>query len=112
MTSVIVQLAPETEQELRRQATQRGQTLEAYLHDLAEKVASGNTEAPDMLRQGLEWLTHRGPEEVRAARARILNASPPPRDLPAGQTVLDVVEGKWPGTETDAEIRDALGRMS
>ena len=53
-------------------------------------------------------LTRSGAEEVRAARQRILGASPPPRDLPAGRDVLDVVEGKWPGTETDAEIRDAL----
>ncbi len=67
---------------------------------------------PDMLRQGAEWLTRRTDDEVRAARQRIFAASPAPRDLPAGKTVLDVVEGKWPGTETDAEIRDALDRLS
>jgi hypothetical protein len=54
----------------------------------------------------------RGEADVLSARERILGASPPPRDVPAGQTVLDVVEGKWPGTETDAEIREALGRIS
>ncbi len=112
MTTVTVQLTPETERQLRLQASRRGQTLETYLRLLAEKAASGDTEPPDMLSQGLEWLTRRGAEEVRAARERILGASPPPRDIPAGQTVLDVVEGKWPGTETDAEIRDALDRIS
>ena len=54
----------------------------------------------------------RGRGGARTARERILGASPPPRDLPAGQTVLDMLEGKWPGTETNAEIQDALGRIS
>lgn len=112
MTTVMVQLSSETEQQLRLHANQRGQTLEAYLRDLAEKDAIGGTEPPDMLSQGLEWLTRRGTEEAVAARLRILGASLPPRDVPAGQTVLDVMEGKWPGTETDAEIRDALARIS
>jgi hypothetical protein len=112
MTSVTVQLTPETEHQLRLRASQRGETLETYLGHLAEKEARGGAEAPDMLGQGLEWLTHRGTDEVRAARERILGASPTPREVPAGQSVLDVVEGKWPGTETDAEIRDALGRIS
>jgi hypothetical protein len=112
MTSVTVQLTPETEQQLRLQASRRGQTLETYLRHLAEKDASGDTEASDMLSQGLEWLTRRGAEEVCAARERILGASPAPRDVPAGKTLLDVMEGKWPGTETDAEIRAALDRIS
>jgi hypothetical protein len=113
MTSVTVKLTPETEQQLRLQASRRGQTLETYLCQLAEKQASGpNFEVPDMLSQGLEWLTRRGPEEMRAARERILASAPPPRDVPAGKTVLDMMEGKWPGTETDAEIRDALNRIS
>lgn len=112
MTSVTVQLTPETEQQLRLQACRRGQTLETYLRLLAEKEARGDTAAGDMLNQGLAWLTGRGTEEVRAARDRILGAAPPPRDLPVGQTVLDVLEGNWPGAETDAEIRAALDRIS
>jgi hypothetical protein len=48
----------------------------------------------------------------RAARERILGASSPPRDIPPGKGVLDMVEGKWPGTEMGAEIREALDRMS
>ena len=112
MTSVTVQLTPETEQQLRLQASRRGQPLETSLGQLAEKEANGDAEVPDLLNQGLEWLTHRGPDEVRSARERILGASPPPRDIPAGKTVLDMMEGKWPGAETDAEIRDALDRTS
>jgi hypothetical protein len=111
MTSVTVQLTPETEQQLRVQADRRGQTLETYLRQLVEKEARGDA-AADMLGQGLEWLAGRGSEEVRAARDRILHGSPPPRDVPAGKTVLDVLEGNWPGAETDAEIRAALDRIS
>jgi hypothetical protein len=86
--------------------------LEVYLRHLAEREACGNTGVPDMLSQGLEWLTRRGEDEVRSARERILGASPPPREVPAGKSVLDELEGKWPGSETDAEIRDALDRIS
>ena len=38
MTKVTVQLTPETEQQLRLQASQRGQTLETYLRDVAERL--------------------------------------------------------------------------
>src|SRR4051812_24032131 len=111
MTTVTVQLTPETELQLRRQASRRGETLETYLCHLAEKEA-GEVAATDMLSQGLEWLTGRGAEEVQAARQRILGTAPPPHDIPAGKSLVDVVEGTWPGTETDAAIREALDRMS
>ena len=112
MKSITVHLTPETEQRLRLRASQRGETLEVFLRELAEKEATGDTDASDLLGQGLEWLTRRSPEDVRAARERILGASPAAREIPAGKTVLDMVEGKWPGTETDAEIQDALARIS
>lgn len=103
MTSVTIQLTAETEQRLRLQASRCGEVLESYLRHLAEKAASEDTQSTDMLGQGIEWLTGRGDEEVRAARERILATTPPPRDVPAGKTVLDVLEGQWPGIETDAE---------
>lgn len=56
MTTVSVQLTPETEQRLRRQASRRGESLEAYLSHLAEKGAEGETQVPDMLAQGIAWL--------------------------------------------------------
>jgi hypothetical protein len=112
MTNVTVQLTPETERRLRSQASQLGKTLEDLLRHLAEKEANGDADTPDMLRQGLEWLTHRSAEDVRAARERILGVSPAAREIPADKTFLDMVEGKWPGTETDAEIQDALARIS
>ena len=59
MTSVTVELTPETEQRLRLQASRRGETLETFLRLLAEKEANGEANAPDVLSQGLDWLTHR-----------------------------------------------------
>jgi hypothetical protein len=110
MTSIVVQLTAETEQQLRMRASQCGQTLETYLRQLAENHARAETH--DMLSQGLAWLRQRGADDVRKARDRILRACPPPRDVPMGKTALDVLEGSWPGAETDAEIRDALDRIS
>jgi hypothetical protein len=46
MSTITVQLAPETERKLRHQANQVGQTLESYLELLAERaVANGMTNA-------------------------------------------------------------------
>jgi hypothetical protein len=112
MTSVTVHLSPETAQWLQQQASLRGESLEAYIRHLAENEVRANAELKDMLNQGLEWLTHRRVSEMQAARDRILATSSPLREVPAGKSVVDMVEGKWPGAETDGEIRDALDRIS
>jgi hypothetical protein len=112
VTTVTIQLSPETERLLRLRASQRGESLEAYLRRLAEQEATADAETPAMLSRGLEWLTPRVTNDVRAARERLLGASAPPRKLPAGQTMLEAVEGKWPGMETDTEVRQALDRIS
>src|SRR5262245_12311077 len=103
MSTITVQLPADTEERLRRLAERRGQTLEVYLRYIAEREA----DAADLLAQGIEWLRNRTAAEVLAARERILAASLPQRDPSPGQTVVDAVEGKWPGTETDAEIQAA-----
>ncbi|MBI3821652.1 MAG: hypothetical protein HY289_03120 [Planctomycetes bacterium] len=112
MTQITVQLTPEAEQRLRQRANERGESLEAFLGELAEKAANGDGTASDLLGQGLEWLTQRSADDVQAARRRILGEASAVREIPAGKTILDMVEGKWPGSETDAEIQDALKRMS
>lgn len=56
--------------------------------------------------------TNRTPEEIAAARSRLIQASPPPRELPEGKTLEDVVMGKWPGDETDEQIFEALRKLS
>jgi hypothetical protein len=56
--------------------------------------------------------TNRTDEEVTAARTRLIQASPSPRELPEGKTLEDVVTGKWPGDETDEQIFEALRKLS
>jgi hypothetical protein len=46
MTSVTLQLRPETEQELRERARHAGQTLEVYLQQLVEREATNGTATP------------------------------------------------------------------
>jgi len=67
---------------------------------------------PSALDMAARRLTGRTPEQVAADRARVLALSPPPRPLPPGKTLADVVVGRWPGDETDEQIRDALERLS
>ena len=56
--------------------------------------------------------TSRTHKEIRAARDRVLEASPPPHELPEGKTLEDMVLGRWPGKETDEEILTALEKLS
>ena len=66
----------------------------------------------DFLAESLECMANRTPEAIQADRAEILAAAAKPRDLPPGRSLFDVVEGTWPGEETDEEIHDALERLS
>ena len=59
-----------------------------------------------------DWLANRTPEEIEATRRRLDAASRPPRPLPEGKTLSDMVCGTWPGDETDEEIAGALERLS
>ena len=64
------------------------------------------------LEREIRRLTSRTPEQIEEARARILKNSRPARPLPEGKTLSDMVEGKWPGDETDEQVREALERLS
>jgi hypothetical protein len=46
MSSVTVELAPDTERKLREQANRSGETLEAYLRRLAERAATAAPPPP------------------------------------------------------------------
>jgi hypothetical protein len=73
------------------------------------------TEVPpttDPLAETIARFKARTPEEIMAARERLIAASPPPRPLPPGKTLEDVVCGQWPGDETDEEIEEALRKLS
>jgi len=69
-------------------------------------------EKVDQLELAIRRLRNRTEEEILATRARILAASPPPRPLPEGKTFNDVIEGTWPGDETDEEIDAILEDLS
>lgn len=60
----------------------------------------------------IEWLKNRTPEEIQRTRDEVMKASRPARPLPPGKTLDDMVKGKWPGDETDEQIREALERLS
>jgi hypothetical protein len=64
------------------------------------------------LARELHWAMNRTEADILAARERLDKASSPPRPLPPGKTLDDMVRGKWPGDETDEQIREALERLS
>jgi hypothetical protein len=74
------------------------------------EVAPTQSAAP--FEAALKRATQRSPEEIEADRLEILKTARPARPLPAGKTLCDVVQGTWPGTETDEEIHDMLEKLS
>ena len=77
-----------------------------------QPVAPADLETLTPLERELAWLTNRTPEEIEVSRLEVLRKSRPARPLPEGKTLSDMVEGKWPGDETDEQIREALERLS
>ena len=128
MNAITVQLATDVEARLRQLAAARGQTLETYLTWLAEREVAGvrgweaRPEATPHDANGhgqltaleAEWkrITSRTPEQILADREAVMATAHRGRPLPEGKTLFDVIEGTWPGDETDEEIRIALERMS
>ena len=62
--------------------------------------------------EALAQAMNRTPEDIAEVRSRVLDASPPARELPPGKTLEDVVMGHWPSDETDEQILDALQKLS
>jgi hypothetical protein len=108
METVTLELPPELAAQLREYAGWSGQTLEQFL------VAAADKEAAVMRNPiwvaAIRRIRSRTPEEVAATRAEAFAHSPPPRPLPEGKTLEDVLV--WPGDETDEQIRVALERLS
>ena len=65
-----------------------------------------------LLDQAVYAMTHRTPDQISEAQARAMEAYKPIRTVPAGRTLADVVSGKWPGDESDAQINAALSELS
>lgn len=66
----------------------------------------------ERLERELEAMMNRTPEEIQAACDRIDAKSTPPRPLPPGMTFAEVVQGCWPGDESDEQVAEALERLS
>ena len=69
-------------------------------------------ENPDALKEAMNKLINRTEAEMLASRARVMKTVRMGRPLPEGKTLADVVEGQWPGDETDEQIFEALERLS
>ena len=102
-----IELTDEGEERLRAKAARTGLSVGDWLQKLADKEA-GTDPADELLRA---WL-NRTPEQIAAAREAVMRTVIPPRPLPPGKTLDDVVCGMWPGDETDEEIFAALERLS
>ena len=77
--------------------------------------ATGNmedTDDSDALSRAIARMINRSPEENAKAQARSITECKPEHSLQPGQTIFDVVGGKWPGDESDQQIKDALEKLS
>ena len=69
-------------------------------------------DAADALTAAVDKLVNRTEAEMLASRARVMKTVRLGRPLPEGKTVLDMIEGTWPGDETDERIFEALEGLS
>lgn len=126
---MIVNVTPETEKQLTALAEQVGAPVAVYAGHLLEQklresrgphAVNGATKTvvpekdedtdPDALAKAIAKLLNQTPEERARARAELFAASRPPRPLPEGKTLGDVLQ--WPGDETDEEVFEALRKLS
>ncbi len=115
MKTVQIEIPEELESQLRTLAGDRGLSLQALLVEFARRETSAGDSAnavsrSDPLAAEIHRLQSRSEAEIEAVLARSIRK--PIRPLPPGETLSDVIEGKWPGTETDQEIAEALERLS
>lgn len=91
-----------------------GSMLEAKVREsgFLSDFNGADTDDPAALVRAVAAMTNRTPEEIEAARARLFAKSRPPRPLPEGKTLQDVLSGQWPGDETDEEVYEALRKLS
>jgi hypothetical protein len=121
-----VNVSPETENQLAEKAEQIGARVSDYAGFLLEKKLQEEAEAakvnggsyedldedPYALEHAIAKLLSRTPEEIEQTRARIFQEMEPPRPIPEGLTLYDVVCGQWPGDESDEEVFEALKILS
>jgi hypothetical protein len=119
---MIVNVSPEAEKMLGELAARNGKPAPEMAGELLEeKLKETRSLAltdedgdfdPDALERAIAQMMNRTPEEVEETRARLFQEMEPPRPLPPGKTLFDVVCGQWPGDETDEEVFAALAKLS
>lgn len=94
--TITIDLSPAVEQDLREAAADRGIEPAALLENLLSR---------ELRQESLKRLKGR-------KVAQSITDLKPRRPTPEGSTPLAEVVGKWPGTESDEEIRKALNELS
>ncbi len=121
-----VNVSPETENQLTELAQRIGTRVADYAGYLLEEKLREENEAakvngksyadldedPYALEHAIAKLLSRTPEEIEQTKARIFQEMEPPRPIPEGKTLYDVVCGQWPGDESDQEVFEALKKLS
>jgi hypothetical protein len=117
-----INVTPEVERQLVVLAAQEGKSaadlggslLEEKLREkgLLTDSDGADVEDPEALTRAIAAIINRTPEEIEAARGRLFAQSRPPRPLPEGKNLLDMICGQWPGDETDEEVFEALRKLS
>ena len=95
MSTITVQLCPDTERKLRHQANQAGQTLEAYLERMAERaVVNGTPAGPSREdEEQPKYISDPRPTGTEFERLlRDLAAGPPLPVLPADFSRADIYD--------------------
>jgi hypothetical protein len=110
--SITIELSPETLARLQTKAAAEHLSVGDYIAELVTHNADDTNHTETALSNAVQQMMARTPEEKATQRGAILAASRPARALPTGKTLEDVVVGKWPGSETDAEINQALADLS
>lgn len=90
-------------------ALRKGDTLR---DDLEQADSDPNDAAMTALDRAIFSMAHRAPGALAEAQARAMETYKPVRKVPAGQTLADIVSGKWPGDESDEQINAALCELS
>ena len=89
-----------------------GARVKITLLNIESTNEESDDEDPGALDRAIAKMMNRTPEEVEATRARLFAEMEPPREIPEGKTLEDMISGKWPGDETDDEVLRALEKLS
>jgi hypothetical protein len=122
LMQMVVNVSPEAEKILGELAARNGISAPQMAGELLEEklketytispTDEGCDFVPDALERVIAQMTNRTPEEVEETRARLFQEMEPPRPLPPGKTLADILYGQWPGDETDEEVLAALEKLS